>query len=64
MCCFAELMKQKLATEREQLLLEHDQEKSAYQKLLTDVQALEAKNEQLEQELVRTKTNALSHKVS
>ena len=59
----AELLKQKLDVEKERMLLEHDQEKSAYQRLLKELNALEMKNDFLEEELSRYKGSSSAHKV-
>ncbi|KAA0184725.1 hypothetical protein HAZT_HAZT009098 [Hyalella azteca] len=56
-----EKLKQKQAAEKERMLLEHDQEKGAYQKLLVEKLSLEAKTEALEAELARLKGHA-THK--
>ena len=62
--CYAlsELLKTKFVMEKERLLLEHDQEKSAYQKLLSDFHHLEARSDQLEAELTRSR--GVTHKVA
>ncbi|KAF2355766.1 IQ motif EF-hand binding site [Trinorchestia longiramus] len=55
-------IKAKLEAEKEQMLMEHNEEKGAYQKLLAEKHAFEAKSEALEAELARIKGPAAMHK--
>jgi hypothetical protein len=49
----AEIMKTRLEEEKLFLIREHDQDRDAYQKLLTDYNSLEQRNEMLEMEISR-----------
>jgi hypothetical protein len=48
-----EVMKVRLKEEKLFLIREHDQDRDAYQKLLTDYNALEQRSEMLEKEILR-----------
>ena len=50
---FSEILRARLEQEKQILIREQDQDRSAYQKLLRDFHALEQRSDQMERELAR-----------